>query len=209
MTARTIWIPAGILIALLVALNIQLLVDDDGGPQTARQATVPALPDDAGGTSSDAVTRELDALTGDLQTPLKGLRKDLRDATRSSSEPLRRIGPELAMLARGSAGIQDALRSLQATGSELRQLTTVTRDLPAATAELRRLRAATRALPQLVREVRALRRQTSALTAGVPNLAGQLDATRAGLAEIATTLKTTNAALDRAAKCLRRPIICD
>ena len=209
MTARTIWIPAGILIALLLALNVQLLIDDDGGPQTARQATVPALPDDAGGTSSDAVTRELDALTGDLQTPLKGLRKDLQDATRSSSEPLRRLGPELAMLARGSAGIQDALGSLQATGRELRQLTTLTRDLPVATAELRRLRETTSALPRLVRELRALRRETSSLTGSVPNLAGQLEATRAGLADIATTLKTTNAALDRTAKCLRRPILCD
>jgi len=207
-SSRNIWILGGVLIVLLAALNVQLLMDRPGAaPVSSGAARVPALPEGGDGPSSEAVLRELDAMTTSLRRPLQALRTDLRRATEASVEPIGRLEPELSALGRGSAGIQASLRGLDGTGRQLLQVTTLAKDLPGALAELRRFR--TRTLPMIVNDLQALRRETRGLTQSIPALSDQLSGTRSTLSDVTTTLRETNAALDRAARCLRRPILCD
>ena len=207
-SSRHIWTLGAVVILLLVAVNVQLLVDRPAASGSgATQAPVPALPDDQGGLSSEAVLRELDDMTASLKRPLEALRKDLRRATQASIEPLDDLGPQLSNLSRGSDGIQSSLRGLNGTGRELLQMAAFTKILPQALSELRRFRATT--LPMLVKQLRELLRATRGLAQAVPGLSDQLSGTRGTLSDVTTTLKDTNAALDRAAACLRRPILCD
>lgn len=208
-STRHIWILGAILIVLLGALNIQLLFERHDAPDaaTGAPAPIPALPDDGGGQSGEALLREIDAMTAAITKPLEALRKDLRDATHANAAPVARLGPQLSALGRGTTGIQAALADLSATAHRLLQGTAVTKSLPAATAELRHLRLT--ALPTITSELGGLREDTRSLTQSIPELSGQLASTNATLSDLASTLRQTNKALDRTARCLRRPLVCD